>query len=33
LFGAAMLEMGVMPLSTAYSLSEALGFEKGLSRS
>jgi Mn2+/Fe2+ NRAMP family transporter len=32
LFGAAMLAMGVLPLSTAYSLSEALGFEKGLSR-
>ncbi len=33
LFGAAMLAMGVIPLATAYSLSEALGFEKGLSRS
>ncbi len=33
LFGAAMLAMGVLPLSTAYSVSEALGFEKGLSRS
>ncbi|MBK9152990.1 MAG: divalent metal cation transporter [Chloracidobacterium sp.] len=33
LFGAAMLAMGVLPLSTAYSISEALGFEKGLSRS
>ena len=33
LFGAAMLAMGVLPLATAYSLSEALGFEKGLSRS
>ena len=32
LFGAAMLAMGVLPLSTAYSISEALGFEKGLSR-
>src|SRR5262249_30137747 len=32
-FGAAMLAMGVLPLATAYSLSEALGFEKGLSRS
>jgi Mn2+/Fe2+ NRAMP family transporter len=31
LFGAAMLAMGVLPLATAYSLSEALGFEKGLS--
>jgi Mn2+/Fe2+ NRAMP family transporter len=25
--------MGVLPLATAYSVSEALGFEKGLSRS
>src|SRR5688572_12350618 len=33
LFGAAMLAMGVLPLATAYSVSEALGFEKGLSRS
>jgi Mn2+/Fe2+ NRAMP family transporter len=33
LFGASMLAMGVVPLATAYSLSEALGFEKGLSRS
>jgi Mn2+/Fe2+ NRAMP family transporter len=33
LLGAAMLAMGVLPLSTAYSISEALGFEKGLSRS
>ena len=33
LFGAAMLAMGVLPLATAYSLSEALGVEKGLSRS
>ena len=32
LFGAAMLAMGVLPLSTAYSISEALGFEKGLGR-
>ena len=32
LFGAAMLAMGVLPLATAYGLSEALGFEKGLSR-
>ncbi len=32
LFGASMLAMGVVPLATAYSLSEALGFEKGLSR-
>ena len=27
-----MLAMAVVPLATAYSLSEALGFEKGLSR-
>lgn len=33
LFGAAMLAMGVLPLATAFSLSEALGFEKGVSRS
>lgn len=33
LFGAAMLAMGVLPLATAYSISEALGFEKGVSRS
>ncbi|HEY0429733.1 MAG TPA: divalent metal cation transporter [Pyrinomonadaceae bacterium] len=33
LFGAAMLAMGVLPLATAYSLSEALGFEKGLAYS
>ncbi|HSK70721.1 MAG TPA: divalent metal cation transporter, partial [Pyrinomonadaceae bacterium] len=33
LFGAAMLAMGVLPLATAYSITEALGFEKGLSRS
>jgi NRAMP (natural resistance-associated macrophage protein)-like metal ion transporter len=33
LVGAAMLAMGVLPLATAYSLSEALGFEKGVSRS
>jgi NRAMP (natural resistance-associated macrophage protein)-like metal ion transporter len=33
LFGAAMLAMGVLPLATAYSMSEALGFEKGLSHS
>ncbi len=31
LFGASMLAMGVLPIATAYSLSEALGFEKGLS--
>ncbi len=28
-----MLSMGVLPLATAYSVSEALGFEKGLSHS
>jgi len=33
LFGAAMLAMGVLPLATAYSVSEALGFEKGLGQS
>ena len=33
LFGAAMLAIGVLPLATAYSISEALGFEKGVSRS
>lgn len=33
LFGAAMLAMGVLPLATAYSVSEALGFEKGIARS
>jgi Mn2+/Fe2+ NRAMP family transporter len=33
LFGASMLAMGVLPLATAYSITEALGFEKGLSRS
>ncbi|GAC1396060.1 MAG: Nramp family divalent metal transporter [Pyrinomonadaceae bacterium] len=33
IFGASMLAAGVLPLSTAYSISEALGFEKGVSRS
>jgi NRAMP (natural resistance-associated macrophage protein)-like metal ion transporter len=33
LLGASMLAMGVLPLATAYSLTEALGFEKGLSHS
>jgi NRAMP (natural resistance-associated macrophage protein)-like metal ion transporter len=33
LFGASMLAAGVVPLATAYSISEALGFEKGVSRS
>src|SRR4030095_4761851 len=32
LFGASMLAAGVLPLATAYSISEALGFEKGVSR-
>ena len=31
LFGASMLAAGVVPLATAYSISEALGFEKGVS--
>jgi Mn2+/Fe2+ NRAMP family transporter len=33
LVGASMLAAGVLPLATAYSISEALGFEKGVSRS
>ncbi len=33
LFGASMLAAGVLPLATAYSISEALGFEKGVSSS
>ena len=33
LFGASMLAAGVLPLATAYSVSEALGFEKGVSQS
>lgn len=33
LFGASMLAAGVLPLATAYSITEALGFEKGISRS
>jgi NRAMP (natural resistance-associated macrophage protein)-like metal ion transporter len=32
LFGASMLAAGVLPLATAYSISEALGFEKGVSQ-
>ncbi|MET0647392.1 MAG: Nramp family divalent metal transporter [Pyrinomonadaceae bacterium] len=32
LFGASMLAAAVLPLSTAYSISEALGYEKGVSR-
>lgn len=31
LFGASMLAAGVVPLATAYSITEALGFEKGVS--
>ncbi|HEV8587304.1 MAG TPA: divalent metal cation transporter [Pyrinomonadaceae bacterium] len=31
LFGASMMAAGVVPLATAYSISEALGFEKGVS--
>ena len=33
LFGASMLAAGVLPLATAYSISEALGFDKGVSSS
>jgi NRAMP (natural resistance-associated macrophage protein)-like metal ion transporter len=33
LFGASMLAAGVLPLATAYSISEAFGFEKGVSSS
>ena len=33
LLGASMLAAGVVPLATAYSISEALGFEKGVSNS
>lgn len=33
LFGASMLAAGVLPLATAYSISEALGYEKGVSHS
>lgn len=32
LFGASMLATGVLPLATAYSVTEAFGFEKGVSR-
>jgi NRAMP (natural resistance-associated macrophage protein)-like metal ion transporter len=32
LLGAAMLAVGVLPLATAYSITEALGVEKGVSR-
>ena len=31
LFGASMLAAGVVPLATAYSITEAFGFEKGVS--
>jgi NRAMP (natural resistance-associated macrophage protein)-like metal ion transporter len=33
MLGAALLASGVLPLSTSYSLAEALGFERGVSRS
>lgn len=33
LFGASMLAAGVLPLATAYSVTETLGFEKGVSLS
>ena len=32
LFGASLLAAGVLPLATTYMLSEALGFERGVSR-
>jgi Mn2+/Fe2+ NRAMP family transporter len=32
LFGACMLAGAVLPVATAYSITEALGFEKGISR-
>lgn len=32
ILGAALLASGVLPLSTSYSLSEAFGFERGVSR-
>lgn len=32
LFGASMLAAGVLPLATAYAVTEAFGFEKGVSR-
>ena len=31
LFGASMLATGVLPLATAYAVTEALGFERGVS--
>src|SRR5581483_1118925 len=33
LFGASMLAAGVLPLATAYTVTEAFGFEKGVSLS
>ena len=33
LFGASMMAAAVLPLATAYSITEALGYEKGVSRS
>jgi NRAMP (natural resistance-associated macrophage protein)-like metal ion transporter len=33
LFGASLLAAGVLPLATTYMMSEALGFERGVSRS
>lgn len=33
LFGASMLAAGVLPLSTTYAVSEAFGFERGISHS
>jgi Mn2+/Fe2+ NRAMP family transporter len=33
MLGAALLASGVLPLSTSYSLAEAFGFERGVSRS
>src|SRR5207302_7155553 len=33
LFGAAMLAAGVLPLATAYSVTESIGFEKGVNLS
>ncbi len=32
MLGAALLAAGVLPLSTSYSLAEAFGFERGVSR-
>ncbi len=33
LFGASLLAAAVLPLSTSYAISEAFGFERGVSRS